>query len=519
MGSMKLEGNKDSYEIDEVDCFEKPIGIILEGMREGYAGLFYMFLKFTQAYNVNGFLPKRAKSTIETEMYIKKRMLKEEFNIEIQSTECKEQAQLHKFMEEKLVGSNVVLIPGNLKELYYSKYYRRRNWPHLFLIKSYDPENQLYYTLDSSQFFKENMALYRDFVIPYHIMENVHFEYKKDFFPYIYYIDSGLGEQLTDANTIINHCLNYYLQDRNEQPYREIYYMNCMYEKNGSQDEVTYYSERLFRTNKAKKLFFHELEIYLESHEYPKDELEAFHAIAEKVSNAWKKVINICFVHARKGQKLDVDKEISDVILLEENLYDQFVNMKKFTARAAAKGKETHQQKQLENNGDHVIAIEQEGAYTFTFPKGKVYTAWFKDDSPKVVLGNMRAYKEGFSISCTVQIEEAGELSNFHAGIFLRTDHGYVYFWGTHCGNLVRMDLSGINTDIYTYEKAGEELSIRVSVDKHGCKVETLERDIVEDSHEVSLTGNVVEVGVGCKTWDDSDFVKLTFKEMKLEGK
>lgn len=520
MANMKLEGNKDSYEIDEVDCFEKPIGIVIEGMRPGYAGLFYMFLKFTQAYNVEHFFVDTPKNTIETEMKVKKQILREEFGVELQYKEWKETESFHNFMEKELSGTNVVLVPGSLKELFYSKYYRRRNWPHLFLIKSYDSENQLYYTLDSSQFFKENMNLYRDFVIPYDIMERLHATYKKDYFQYVYCIDSGKTEQMLDAGTIVGSCIHYFLKGKIEkQPYREIYYLEHMNQAIGSQEEVTYYSEKLLRTNKAKKVFLHELGRYLEMKEYAKEKLDEFQTCAEHVLKEWKKLTNICYVHARKGKCTDVREESKNAVLMEEALYEQIKELSGFVQNSVSEDTVRKGKKQLENNEEHVITIGQDNTYTFLLPKGKVYTSWFKDDSPKVVLKQISDYENSFYISCKVKINVMKECSNFHGGIFLRTDQGYVYFWGTHCGNLIRLDLGGIDTDLYTYEKAGEEVWIGVRLEKNSCRVEVLSNGEVEDFHDISLIGRVVEVGVGCKTWDESDEVALTFSQVRMEDR
>ena len=46
---------------------------------------------------------------------------------------------------------------------------------------------------------------------------------------------------------------------------------------------------------------------------------------------------------------------------------------------------------------------------------------------------------------------------------------------------------------------------------------------IIEDSHEnvlneSELVGNIYKSGVGCKTWDDSDEVKIIFKDISVQN-
>lgn len=510
MGYMKLQGNEDNYEIDEIDCFEKPFGIVLDGMKKGYSNLFYMFLKMVQAYNIKEYLPIAPKSTIETEMFIKHNVLQKEFNITIHRVECDDTDRFHSLMEEILEGPNVILIPGSLKELYYSKYYKRRNWPHLFLIKSYDKENELYYTLDSSQFYKENMALYRDFVIPYDIMKSVHFEYKNDYYPYIYYINVK-EKNITNENNIVKSCVNLYLNKRIEQPYREVTYISSLFEKKNSADEVTYYSQKLFRTNKAKKIFLKELEKYLQNHNYDQG---AFQQLSERLCNEWKKQTNICVVHARKGQDIDVSKALYHVMELEESLYEEIGKVHEFLI-SNGNACNSDNNSMFENNAENIIRSKDDG-YIFDFPKGKVYTSWFKDDSPKVVI--RKNDNEQVYMRCTVDVQELKECSNFHAGIFMRTNQGYVYFWGTHCCNVVRLDLSGIDTDLYSYDHNARCINLFIRLDGKRCSV-----GIIEDSHEnvlneSELVGNIYEIGVGCKTWDESDEVKIIFKNIAVQN-
>lgn len=515
MVNIRIKANEDKYQIDEIDCFEKPIGIVLESLGEGYSNLFYMCLKLTQAYNINKYYPNQIKSTIESEMDLKKRLLKNEFNIGIYSDICND--NLHDSIESKINDNSVILIPASLMELYYSKYYKKRNWPHLFLIKGYDRENKLYYTLDSTQFYKENLALYKDFVIQYDVLEKIHEAYKKEFFNELYFIDCKEKDNIIDRHTIIKKCLDLYLNDLNHQPYREIDYINYMYESLNIKEEVTYFSEKLFRTIKAKNVFYSELIDILKKSNYRKDALDNLETDKERLINSWKKVINIIFVNVRRKKKLDVNEEVSEVVALEKKIRNALVEVEKFINENKDNIINNKTGIYIENNEDNIIQVTENNEYIFNFPKGKVYTSWFEDDSPKVVIEDVRKYKNGVIISSKVKINKSTEFSNFHAGIFLRTEQDYLYFWGSHCGNVLRMDLSGIYTDLFTIEKECKEVSIRAIVNKNLCTIQSLENDKVEKSYDIKLIGDVVQVGVACKTWDDSDPVNIIFEDIKVE--
>lgn len=514
---MKIKANTDNYQISEVGCFEKPIGMVMDIFGEGYSNLFYMILKLYISYNVKNFYSKR-KVDDHTLYYMNLRdiILKEKFNIILHRHNCT--SDLHKFIEEKINKDNAVLIPGNLYELYYSKYYKKRDWPHLFLINGYDKDNRLYYIFDSTQFYRENLSEYKEFVIEYDVMEKIYKSYQKTFLKELYYIDCSEIEMITSRYSIILNCLQTAINDLDEQPYKELQYFDLIIENLNSEEIVNYYLEELHRTTNAKGVFYNEIIKVLDEYNYETKKINKCQKIKDNLLHEWSKVINAAFMKLHRGNIINLKEELAYVMSLEEAIRNELVDAERFMVENKDNFTKNMKRACFENNEDDIIRECDNHNYIFNFASGKVYSSWFKDDSPKVVISTAKEFINGFIISSKVRIKNYNELSNFHAGIFMRTEQNYVYFWGTHCGNSLRMDLCGIYTNIYEIPYQSDEVILCIEFDNNSCILQYVNEETkkIASAYKMELSGNIMEIGIGCKTWGESTPLKVEFLETKI---
>ena len=82
------------------------------------------------------------------------------------------------------------------------------------------------------------------------------------------------------------------------------------------------------------------------------------------------------------------------------------------------------------------------------------------------------------------------------------------------------MDLPGIYTNLFDMSCHKDEVTICVEISKKICRLKYLNPKTkkMECLHEMELSGNVMEVGVGCKTWDNSDALELEFCDTVISG-
>ena len=108
----------DEYEVDEVNCLEKPVALLLHSFNPVYRNLYLFFVKMNRCYNLQKYKDLHYENM--TTMQRATLVLKQEMGIDIEKqNNCKD---IHIFINEQIKKNNPIIIPVNLKELYYSKF-------------------------------------------------------------------------------------------------------------------------------------------------------------------------------------------------------------------------------------------------------------------------------------------------------------------------------------------------------------------------------------------------------------
>lgn len=102
------------------------------------------------------------------------KILKDFFNLDF-NLENVEEKEIIDWTKTKKEQDCISLIFGNLRELYYSKYYQKDDWGHVFLITGYDEKRDLLNIFDSSQkYTEEHLAKYGAYVMPNEILQKMY---------------------------------------------------------------------------------------------------------------------------------------------------------------------------------------------------------------------------------------------------------------------------------------------------------------------------------------------------------
>ena len=168
----------DIYSLEEVNCLEKPLGIMLNSFNSLYRNIYLLLQKMTQSYNIKYYCENifRQKNTMERSRDI----LEREMGIKLYRIEDPE--DLLGCIKGKLAENNPVIVPVNLRELYYSSFYNKENWIHSFLIFGYNEENRLFNIFDSTQRHDEGGYNLYKFVVEEDTLYRMH----KSFSEHIY---------------------------------------------------------------------------------------------------------------------------------------------------------------------------------------------------------------------------------------------------------------------------------------------------------------------------------------------
>ncbi|MDP4146123.1 MAG: hypothetical protein Q8936_16805, partial [Bacillota bacterium] len=211
-----LKPNRDSYGIDEINCFEKPVGIVLDSYDQKLSGVFYMFIKCCNTYQLE---PPEYCSNINNfdTMILAETIINNNFNLHFQRVIPHD--DFHGFIEDNIKKYNRVLVPINLKELYYAHEYKTIDWPHLLVIKGFDHDKKLYNILDYTQQNYDDAA-YTPFVMEYDTLLRTYRSYCDTFNSKDITVISNIqNETPSSIPDIIEQCLSLFDSKLSSNPH------------------------------------------------------------------------------------------------------------------------------------------------------------------------------------------------------------------------------------------------------------------------------------------------------------
>ena len=167
---------KDEYEIEEVNCLERPVAMVLNSYCPIYRNLYLFHEKMNRCYNLHFYDDIGYKDKIS----MKRAQIILEQELGILMHRVVERDEMHQLILEQLKKNNPVIVPGNLKEIYYSKFYNKENWKHSFLLHGYNLDNKLYFIYDSVQC--ENEKEMCKFCIPQKTLKQGYESYCNNFY-------------------------------------------------------------------------------------------------------------------------------------------------------------------------------------------------------------------------------------------------------------------------------------------------------------------------------------------------
>lgn len=509
--TIKLEGNKDSYGFEKITCMEKPIGITLDGFLNGYSNLFYMILKYIQAYYVENY---------DFEVYdnkhsriINTKILKEFFDLNLVYEKVTEE-NIVAWIEEHIDLNHIVFVPVNLKELFYSKYYKKGDWGHINLLYGYERENELFHIIDSVQWYKENTSRYKAFVAEYATMKKMYAAWNEEAVLSPSFIDCNEASNISSVDTILKKFARLYLENFSNNSFKEVSFMSCQFENKANMKK---YTEYVLRATSAKEVFFCELISIMKKYNLRLEILEQFEKITSELIQAWEEVEYRVSVKAyREKDKLDFRNELSQIIDMEVTVKKMIVDVCKTILDSEIL--DSKRDDLIENNLDSIITKVGESMYRFHFNSGKIYPCFGNDDAPKVKLIKQISPDKEYVIQTDIVLCKVQDISQFMAALFMRTVNDELYFWGSCCKKVIRLDLCGVDNNIFEISNNNKHLKIGIKI-RQGKEISLF---YVNDTgkeiqcYQYEALGNIQEVGLSCKTWGRPEDILIEYEDFKV---
>ncbi|HEX2925007.1 MAG TPA: hypothetical protein VHP38_01910, partial [Ruminiclostridium sp.] len=139
-----IHQNHDNWPIVEVDCFTKPHALIMDSHIQGLYDTYIYYVGLMKSYGFSHNFKEGEEWSFEVYSYAARKL-----GFDCCFHYCETLDEFRRLVSDKLDSGIPLIVPGNLKALYYTWAYGRTDAMHLFLVKGYEKDLNLYSIQDN----------------------------------------------------------------------------------------------------------------------------------------------------------------------------------------------------------------------------------------------------------------------------------------------------------------------------------------------------------------------------------
>ncbi|HEM6116644.1 TPA: hypothetical protein U2C09_001231 [Streptococcus suis] len=467
----KIRPKTKFYLLDQVNCVSRAVSLGISSYNKELSDIFLMIDGFEKCYPIKEL--REVKEPYDREIILAQKYLNLNFK------KLYLENNFFETLEENIMQNIPVIIPINLREIFYSDHYKEDDWEHPIIIKGFDSLKRIFYILDYTQLKSDNPQD-RDFCIEYDTLYNAY----KSYFENI-------------ASTSQNFIL---ILEESDTLYREVFY-NCVrfILDNlivSDTEQIDYSKIDLLNIYKYKDLFFSlSLDLLVRLNILSKLEKSDFIRRKNDIIELNRKnFLKICW-NIKKGiLEPDLVEENKHIKELEIDLIrDLFVRVNNVPCEV----KEVEQLYIFENNEDGIIEVDKDN-FKFKFTGSKLYNTWLGDDSPKAIFSKSCSGKIYVSLSVRENLYHA----NFAGGLIIR-DGEYTYYYTMDSEKKLNLEKSGVTPSIAHQYIESPYLDFGLEFSNKRCNFlyRTEANSKFRLLYSLKLQEEANEYGIGCKTY------------------
>lgn len=177
---------QDGFGWNEIDCFNKPLSLILENLRKNLHDVYLFNIGLTHSYLIDGWYPKifeDEKIPQEDFEHYFKQYFSDVYGVKKENLLAYDEEQLKIQIKGCLDNGGIALVPCDIFDLYYFDNYHKEHMEHFFIVEGYDHERELFYIIDTLHVNFARNAEYKQFVITTHQLYKLYQDYFSFFYP------------------------------------------------------------------------------------------------------------------------------------------------------------------------------------------------------------------------------------------------------------------------------------------------------------------------------------------------
>jgi hypothetical protein len=499
-----IDDTIESYPLDYLDCFERPSAIVLDSLLENGGSMYIMITKLLKSFYLFNEITQDDVSDL-----ISKNFGINCYNIPVED-------HLIASVIDCLNEGNPVLVPGNLKMLYYSEHYMINDWRHLFLIKGYDDERKIFKIVDSTQQPpRDDIIHYTDFFLKFEDL-CLMFKGLPPADQYITYYK--LSESPIESMSSLLFIVNQLQQLLSENKHIETNILQIIKEDTTQNSEAFKNSiiNDVINISKYKMILLEQLSKLLDIYKY---DTTVLNKITKSLEKHWRiSAISSIKSVFQPNYKTAEYKLTTEAVEAEQALIHELDNcinyLKHTTSEHSIVSKYS-----IENNEDAIVS-QDNGQYLFNFHTDRVYNMWISDHCPKVIVYTNKNHSRHLSFSLKFKVDSQPGIIGHQEGIYLRTNHDFCYTLAMNHLNQYVFDFVGkytINT--YNNPQPMNEYHIYMILEETTLSYGIIDHDgNYQKVGDFELVDEITHLGFFCKTWDHCTQLKVSFSDIKFDS-
>jgi len=153
---------------DEVDCFLRPQTLICNNLLQGCGSVFLFLTLAFRSHGIQDFFTEKSYFVFLKEIIEYKIPLKFEIKY------FEEVNSIFESLVQDTTQNKTLIIPSNIKNYEFFKYYRQKDWEHYFIINNADLTRSLFFIRDHLHLDDKNThTQYENFNMPFSTMKSI----------------------------------------------------------------------------------------------------------------------------------------------------------------------------------------------------------------------------------------------------------------------------------------------------------------------------------------------------------
>jgi len=525
--------NDDKYTWAELNCFFRPLAILFKSFNSDYFDILLLYASLYECFisevTTNEYSNYTSNDINEEFINYYNNNIKDNLGVEIINETIEKENTLIDLIIKFINNDVRILIPIDLYELFYFTRYKEDHHFHNLIIKGYDDDKKVFYTLDNIHYDRGANTIYKDFVISYPILESTSYSWAENFTlekkPLLWGIRKY--KNLNSMSAIfksLKFIYDFYERVENgveKMTFLEYEYIKKIAELNENINNIHY--DILYRFN-FKKVYYDILSKLLKKVMKNDELLEQLEETKNNLLSEWDVIrMNLLYIiNSESKEYTEILKKCELILIQEKKFRLLFLSIFKRIENSFNSNIIENNLYEIRNNYNAKIAHSNSYENVdITLSNTTIYDNWsFQDNAPQLLVNVLNL--KGFEIECDLEVmnDQFKIFDSFQSGIIVKYDNGIKYMYGKCTKNMLSLycpeekNQYCIKEQTYLYEK------IKLKVKKKDETITFYFKNAQTDNwnifHKINQTLNKIErIGLYVRTWDKIDCV-VSFSNIKI---